>query len=40
MMDHFQGIKYQAKGVTAALLEQHGFSVLTEDEFLKQLAHE
>ncbi|MGE8532477.1 MAG: DUF523 domain-containing protein [Acinetobacter guillouiae] len=36
----FSGHKISGKGVTAALLEQHGFSVLTEDEFLKQLAHE
>jgi uncharacterized protein YbbK (DUF523 family) len=30
----------QGKGVTTALLEQHGFVVLTEDEFLKQLDSE
>lgn len=33
----FSGTKIQGKGVTAALLEQHGFLVMTEDEFLQQL---
>lgn len=33
----FSGTKIQGKGVTTALLEQHGFMVMTEDEFLKQL---
>lgn len=36
----FSGQKVQGKGVTTALLEQHGFVVLTEDEFLKQLDSE
>ena len=34
----FSGQKTQGKGVTAALLEQHGFKVMTEDDFLKRLA--
>ncbi len=33
----FTGHKIHGVGVTTALLEQHGFQVLTEDVFLKQL---
>ncbi|MCX5468730.1 DUF523 domain-containing protein [Acinetobacter nematophilus] len=36
----FSGQKVQGKGVTTALLEQHGFIVMTENEFLKQLESE
>ncbi|MEG0488108.1 MAG: DUF523 domain-containing protein [Acinetobacter sp.] len=32
----FSNHKIAGKGVTAALLEQHGFTVMTEDEFLQQ----
>lgn len=33
----FTGQKIQGKGVTTALLEQYGFTVMTEDKFLTQL---
>jgi uncharacterized protein YbbK (DUF523 family) len=33
----FTGQKIQGLGVTAALLKQYGFVVMTEDEFLEQL---
>ena len=33
----FTGQKIHGVGVTTALLEQHGFQVITEDAFLKQL---
>lgn len=33
----FTGHKIQGKGVTATLLEQHGFQVMTEHEFLQKL---
>ncbi len=32
----FSGQKIQGQGVTTALLEQYGFKVITEDEFLAQ----
>ena len=32
----FSGQKIQGQGVTTALLEQYGFKVITEDEFLEQ----
>lgn len=34
----FSGQKIQGQGVTAALLKQHGFNVMTEDEFLATLS--
>ena len=34
----FSGQKIAGKGVTVALLEQHGFTVMTEDAFLQQLS--
>lgn len=34
----FSNQKIAGKGVTVALLEQHGFTVMTEDEFLQQLS--
>lgn len=33
----FSNTKIIGKGVTAALLEQHGFQIMTEDQFLQQL---
>jgi len=33
----FTGTKIQGQGVTAALLQQHGIIVMTEQDFLKQL---
>ena len=33
----FSNQKIAGKGVTAALLEQHGFKVMTEETFLQQL---
>lgn len=33
----FTGQKIQGVGVTTALLQQHGFVVMTENEFLSQL---
>ncbi|MDQ8934347.1 DUF523 domain-containing protein [Acinetobacter rudis] len=35
---HFNGQKIEGQGVTAALLSQHGFQVMSEQEFLQQLA--
>lgn len=32
----FSGQKIEGKGITTALLEQHGFKVLTEDEFYNE----
>ena len=34
---HFNGQKIAGQGVTAALLSQHGFNVISEQDFLQQL---
>ena len=36
---HFRGVKIAADGVTAALLKQHAYTIISEEQFLEQLRH-